>query len=83
MGSKTAPMAVVDTSLRVHGIHGLRVIDASIMPTLVGGDTNAPSIMVGEKGADRVILDWKKFSEIKAKVDDQTIAKTQKEKYEL
>ena len=74
MGSKTDPMAVVDASLRVHGIHGLRVIDASIMPTLVGGNTNAPSIMVGEKGADIVISDWKKVSDIKAK-----ITKTQRE----
>ena len=78
MGSKTDPMAVVDASLRVHGIHGLRVIDASIMPTLVGGNTNAPSIMVGEKGADIVISDWKKVSDIKAK-----ITKTQREKSEL
>jgi choline dehydrogenase-like flavoprotein len=45
------PMAVVDTQLRVHGLGGLRVIDASIMPTLISGNTQAPSIMVGEKGA--------------------------------
>ena len=85
MGSKADPTAVVDTRLRVHGIHGLRVIDASIMPTLVGGNTNAPSIMVGEKGADIVISDWKKVSDIKAKVDSlaQTIAKPQREKSEL
>jgi choline dehydrogenase-like flavoprotein len=44
-------MAVVDTQLRVHGIQGLRVIDASIMPTLISGNTQAPSIMIGEKGA--------------------------------
>lgn len=44
-------LAVVDTQLRVHGIDGLRVIDASIMPTLISGNTQAPSIMVGEKGA--------------------------------
>ena len=44
-------MAVVDTQLRVHGLQGLRVIDASIMPTLISGNTQAPSIMVGEKGA--------------------------------
>ena len=49
MGSD--PMAVVDTQLRVHGLGGLRVIDASIMPTLISGNTQAPSIMVGEKGA--------------------------------
>jgi choline dehydrogenase len=49
------PLAVVDSALRVHGIHGLRVADASIMPTLTSGNTNAPSIMIGEKAADLVL----------------------------
>lgn len=50
-------MAVVDDSLRVHGLAGLRVADASIMPTLIGGNTNAAAVMIGEKAADLILAD--------------------------
>ena len=53
MGSD--PMAVVDDHLRVHGVDGLRVADASIMPTLISGNTNAPSIMIGEKASSLIL----------------------------
>jgi choline dehydrogenase len=53
MGSD--PMAVVDSKLRVHGLEGLRVVDASVMPTMVGGNTNMPVIMVAERASDLIL----------------------------
>lgn len=58
MGPPTDPTAVVDPELRVYGVKGLRVIDASIMPTITSGNINAPVIMIGEKGADLVKKHW-------------------------
>jgi choline dehydrogenase len=63
MGPQHDPMAVVDSRLRVHGIMGLRVADASIMPNIIGGNTSAPSMMIGERAAEFIVQDSKGIAE--------------------
>src|SRR6476619_3397185 len=55
MGPAADPKAVVDARLRVHGIDGLRVVDASVMPTITSGNTNSPTLMIAERGAEWVL----------------------------
>ena len=54
------PLAVTDARLRVHGLHGLRIVDASVMPTIPSGNTNSPVIMIAEKAADMMAEDLRR-----------------------
>ena len=67
MGPPTDPEAVVNHELKVYGIRGLRVIDASIFPKIPSGNTNAPTIMTGEKGADMIKQYWYGYNQNKRK----------------
>jgi len=60
MGLASDPLAVVDERLKVYGFDGLRVIDASVMPTITSGNTNTPTIMIAAKGSEMVIEDGKR-----------------------
>ncbi|XP_013143492.1 PREDICTED: glucose dehydrogenase [FAD, quinone]-like [Papilio polytes] len=88
MGPSTDPMAVVDPTLQVYGVKGLRVIDASIMPAITNGNINAPVIMIAEKGSDLIKETWlpkrrkrnaksSKFSNVK-KIKNNTLCSTKR-----
>ena len=78
MGREEDPDSVVDQRLRVHGVGGLRVIDASIMPTITSGNTNAPTVMIAEKGADMMRADRRSAASAIVSTDAKSDAESTK-----
>ncbi len=78
MGPRNDPLAVVDERLRVHGVDGLRVVDCSIMPTLVSGNTNVPVVMLAERAADFILQDLQ-AARRRAQAQPQTECPAQKQ----
>lgn len=68
MGPKQDESAVVDPQLRVHGIHSLRVIDSSIMPKIMRGNTNAPTVMIAERGSDFIKQTWRQKGHLQSEL---------------
>src|SRR5204862_2715014 len=72
MGTDPWDGAVVDSALRVHGVKGLRVVDASIMPVITTGNTNAPTVMIAEKAVDLIRQNCKKHEGYNMEIKDRS-----------